>query len=210
MLHGDRRRASQLPAIRVSTHVCCLHHNSQLPLARTNCGLFAHCRGAPCTQPSPPTTLVNVNHPEFTTIYAIDLSPSSETIYNLNHPQTTLDCRPLDQVPLTSLPTVPIELLTGGFPCQPCAGLADHRADVFEHIMRVAQHLQPRWVLLENVANLARLEDGHVLQRVQPRSTRGRPRSPTCPGQGPALPAQLAAQVNTVQHVTAHRYTTGA
>ena len=110
----------------------------------------------------------------FHPVYANDKDPDSKVIYEANHPTVTLDCRPLGEVPLTALPAPgTVELITAGFPCQPYSkagqllGLADPRSVVFEDILRVTRHLQPRWLVCENVANLARMEEGAVWTAVQ-------------------------------------------
>ena len=116
-------------------------------------------------------SLAGLKH--FQPVYANDKDPDSKVIYDANHPSIELDCRPLNQVALTDLPAPgTVDLITGGFPCQPYSiegqrrGLRDHRADVFDHILRVTQHLQPRWLVCENVANLARLEGGAVFRAI--------------------------------------------
>jgi len=51
-------------------------------------------------------------------------------------------------------------ILAGGFPCQGLSvaglrkGLADARSGLFWHVMRLADELRPRWLLLENVPGL--------------------------------------------------------
>src|SRR3990167_7777129 len=53
-----------------------------------------------------------------------------------------------------------LDLLCGGFPCQDLsvagkrAGLAGERSGLFWEFLRVADRLQPRWLLLENVPGL--------------------------------------------------------
>jgi DNA (cytosine-5)-methyltransferase 1 len=54
----------------------------------------------------------------------------------------------------------PIDLITGGFPCQDLsiagrrAGLAGERSGLFFEMRRVIGEIKPRWVLVENVAGL--------------------------------------------------------
>ena len=64
-----------------------------------------------------------------------------------------------------------IDLLTGGFPCQPfsCAGKrlgnADDRA-LWGEMLGVIQDFQPRWVIAENVRGILSIQDGLVFEQV--------------------------------------------
>lgn len=66
------------------------------------------------------------------------------------------------------------EVLCAGFPCQPFSkaggqtGLEDPRwGDLFTHIMRIVEHHKPRYLILENVANLERHDQGRTWRKVQ-------------------------------------------
>ena len=103
----------------------------------------------------------------FTAIWANDRVSDSKRLYEFNHPGVQFDGRPIEDVPLTELPAPgTIDLITAGFPCQPYSiegdkrALRDPRADVFEHILRVVQHLQPRWLVCENVPHLVEMDGG--------------------------------------------------
>lgn len=60
------------------------------------------------------------------------------------------------------------DILTAGFPCQAFSsvglkdGFDDPRGNLFFEIVRVAQMVKPRAMLLENVANLAKHDDGRT------------------------------------------------
>lgn len=58
-----------------------------------------------------------------------------------------------------------VDLITGGFPCQPWSaagkqrGIDDHR-DLWPELARTIRVLRPRWVLAENVAGIVNMENG--------------------------------------------------
>lgn len=63
------------------------------------------------------------------------------------------------------------DILCAGFPCQPFSKAGDQQGfecpdsgDLFgQHILRILHHHQPRYLLLENVPNLERHDDGQTL-----------------------------------------------
>lgn len=66
---------------------------------------------------------------------------------------------------------MPVDLVAGGFPCQPHAltgkrlASADER-DLWGEFARIISELKPRWVLAENVPGLLSSEDGRFFGRV--------------------------------------------
>ena len=64
------------------------------------------------------------------------------------------------------------DVLTAGFPCQSFSrsgkqlGLADDRGDLFHEILRCAVAGKAKALLLENVPNLLRIDDGHALHHI--------------------------------------------
>ena len=60
----------------------------------------------------------------------------------------------------------PVDLISGGFPCQDVsvagsrAGLAGERSGLFFQCIRIAAALRPRWLLIENVPGLLSSNDG--------------------------------------------------
>ena len=65
-----------------------------------------------------------------------------------------------------------IDILTGGFPCQPYStagkrlGKADER-HLWPHMLRAIEEIQPRWVVGENVLGLVNWSGGLVFHEVQ-------------------------------------------
>lgn len=65
-----------------------------------------------------------------------------------------------------------IDVLTGGFPCQPFSfagerkGTADER-HLFPSMLRAVREIRPRWVVCENVYGLVGWDDGMVFEQVQ-------------------------------------------
>ena len=63
-------------------------------------------------------------------------------------------------------------VLTGGFPCQDLsvagkrAGLGGERSGLFWHIIRIAQEIQPKWLILENVPGLLSSNNGRDMGTV--------------------------------------------
>jgi len=72
---------------------------------------------------------------------------------------------PLEEIP-------PIDIVYGGFPCQdisiagPRTGLAGERSGLFFELLRLISKLRPRFIFLENVANITVREHERVLSEL--------------------------------------------
>lgn len=68
-----------------------------------------------------------------------------------------------------------VQFVIGGPPCQPFSivgkrqGTRDERASLLDHYVRIIRELNPKAFLLENVPNLAVIDDGQIIERVQRR-----------------------------------------
>jgi DNA (cytosine-5)-methyltransferase 1 len=65
----------------------------------------------------------------------------------------------------------PVDLICGGFPCQPhsFAGMrkgSDDERDLWEEFARIIRELEPRWVLAENVPGILSTESGRYFGRI--------------------------------------------
>jgi DNA (cytosine-5)-methyltransferase 1 len=102
-------------------------------------------------------------------ICAIDNLPDAVECYNLNIGNHCLEAD-LTTIPISDLPSG--DILLGGFPCQdfsssgPKTGLNGHRGQLYRVMVDYMKEYQPKVVVAENVAYLARLRDGEYLETI--------------------------------------------
>lgn len=104
----------------------------------------------------------------FTTTQFIELNPYCQRVLQRHWPDVPLhdDVRTFTAAPAT------YDVLTAGFPCQDLSsagkqeGLAGHRSGLFYEVIRLAREIRPRFVILENVANLVSHQNGETFQEV--------------------------------------------
>lgn len=109
------------------------------------------------------------------TVAAVEIDNAARGVLAHRFPQTTLytDVTKVEPDDLLAAGFVPRDgILTGGFPCQDLsvagarAGLAGARSGLFWHIVRLAEALQPQWLLLENVPGLLSSNGGRDMGTV--------------------------------------------
>lgn len=97
-------------------------------------------------------------------VYACDIDEKCQQSYAANYGMTVAG--DITQVKSEDIPS--FDVLLAGFPCQPFSkageqlGLEDTRGTLFNHIIRIAKHHKPRWMLLENVRNLESHDAGRT------------------------------------------------
>ena len=66
-----------------------------------------------------------------------------------------------------------VDIICGGFPCQPFSNggkkrtFSDKRGLLFDEIMRLAQLTKPKFMFLENVKHILKVNDGQVIQYIE-------------------------------------------
>ena len=128
-------------------------------------------------------------------VASVEIDPDCRSVIARHFPQTAIfdDVRTVTGDQLRAAGFVPGRgILTGGFPCQDLsiagrrAGLGGARSGLFWEIMRLADELRPRWLLLENVPGL--------LSAVCP-----------CPGDGTCVAGKRAVRCGEWRGTCGHR-----
>jgi DNA (cytosine-5)-methyltransferase 1 len=105
----------------------------------------------------------------FRCIKTVDIKKDANRTYNLNFNEENPLC---DIRTVTNLPK--FDILCAGFPCQPFSsagkkeGFEDERGRghlIFE-VLRICKESTPRYLLLENVANIESIDQGRTLTRI--------------------------------------------
>ena len=70
-----------------------------------------------------------------------------------------------------SIKFVQIDLLTGGFPCQPASHVGNRKGTeddrwLWPEMLRLVREIKPKWIIAENVRGLCSLEQGMVFKSV--------------------------------------------
>ena len=93
-------------------------------------------------------------------VFVSEIDPACQTVYEANFGMLPEgDIRPLTEGDVMAVP--PHDVLCAGFPCQPFSksghqrGMNETRGTLLFNILRILQARKPRFVVLENVRNLA-------------------------------------------------------
>ena len=106
----------------------------------------------------------------FSITWAIERDPICFATYENSFPRTQLIRSDIQYVHTHSLPKA--DILLAGFPCQPFSiagkqrGFDDRRGNCFYEICRFVSVHRPRFVFLENVANLLNHDGGKTFQEI--------------------------------------------
>ena len=106
-------------------------------------------------------------------VFASDIDEQCRKTYEQNY-----GLKPhgdISKIDLSIIP--PFDILCGGFPCQSFSnsgkkgGLADKRGQLFEYILQIAARRSPRFLFLENVKHILKIDGGaafdHILKRIR-------------------------------------------
>lgn len=104
-------------------------------------------------------------------VYSSEINIDAQSVYKANFPHTNLHG---DIHLIESKLAIPkdFDLLCAGFPCQPFSksgnlkGFEDTRGTLFFDILEILEKHRPKYVLLENVANLASHDGGNTYKRI--------------------------------------------
>lgn len=111
-------------------------------------------------------------------LYANDLMPEAIETFRYNHPNTRVECKPIEDVNAAtlrrslSLTRGDLDVLVGGPPCQgfsinaPSRFLNDPRNSMFKHYARFIEEFAPKAFVFENVPGLLSMADGAVFEKV--------------------------------------------
>jgi DNA (cytosine-5)-methyltransferase 1 len=118
----------------------------------------------------------------FKAVLANEIDPNAAKSFNIFHPPSPGEHSPLVVGDIHEFATDPnspeyqelngIDVLTGGFPCQPFSlagyrlGFEDPRGNVYWQIERLFRQHLPEVIFLENVANLLTHDGGRTVERV--------------------------------------------
>ena len=100
--------------------------------------------------------------------WAIENNHASCETYRANFNYVSLIEQDIREVDTASLPRV--DVIVAGFPCQAFSvggkqqGFRDDRGNLFFEVVRFVQRHMPKYIFLENVANLIRHDNGRTFQ----------------------------------------------
>lgn len=106
----------------------------------------------------------------FKTAFAVDMDKIAAATFAKNHPETEVAVSDIAKIKSSDILSAAngqeIDLLTGGPSCQGYSTHGKRQADdprnfLFEHFIRLAKGVRPKWILIENVQGLLTYQKGH-------------------------------------------------
>ena len=101
-------------------------------------------------------------------VFASEIDSDLADLYEKN-----FGFRPYSDIRKSYRKVSPHDILCAGFPCQPFSKAGDQLGfdcpqwgDLFEYVIRILERHEPRFLLIENVPNLLRHDEGRTWQRV--------------------------------------------
>tara|TARA_Y100001980_G_C14539856_1_gene317417 strand:- start:638 stop:1930 length:1293 start_codon:yes stop_codon:yes gene_type:complete len=102
-------------------------------------------------------------------VMASDINEDCRTNYEINH-----KLKPLGDLTKIDIKNIPkFDILCAGFPCQPFSkagdqkGFDDNRGNIFFEICKIIKYRKPKYLILENVRNLASHDDGNTWEIIK-------------------------------------------
>jgi DNA (cytosine-5)-methyltransferase 1 len=104
-----------------------------------------------------------------TCVFASEIDEDLRQLYQRNF--GLLPAGDIRQVSVTDIPSH--DILCAGFPCQPFSKAGDQQGfdhpiwgDLFDWVLPIIEHHKPRYILIENVPNLQRHDDGKTWDKI--------------------------------------------
>lgn len=118
---------------------------------------------------------VGAKNAGFNKLFSIEIDPDASNTIRNNFPESYHFEKPIQEVSENDLDRIlnkkSINVIFGGPPCQgfSVAGLrnpSDPRNKLFKEYVRIVKHLQPEFVVLENVPGILTMENGKVYKEI--------------------------------------------
>jgi len=100
------------------------------------------------------------------TLWDVEIEPYCQKVLRKNFPDTEIFS---DVKKVRAQQLIPVDVISGGFPCQDIStagnqlGLDGPRSGLWSELFRFVSRIRPRFAVIENVSNLARLGLDRVL-----------------------------------------------